>query len=219
MRRVPLFVAGIAWLCLISVQASGAIYRCEQGGKTVFSDRPCGDEAVDITSSVASRASVKGNPTTLKWQFYKHQDEMTGENTCLITTKAFTVDLQRGRLSEIKTGDLRIGMTRGLTAPNVVIRSGDFFDHRAHSFHNDISGLGIRVGDGEFFPVEKKAGNYLLAFGDSASGQIVEQLKSGAPFRVRVRFWPYETTFDSNPIAPDGFDDSYKQLVECSKSI
>lgn len=85
------------------------------------------------------------------------------------------------------------------------------------SFHNDISGLGIRVDRHPFIAVDKKPAQRLLGFSESQSSLIVSQMKDGNSASIRVRYWPYDDTHDGRDISMRGFTHALGLLAECRK--
>jgi len=84
----------------------------------------------------------------------------------------------------------------------------------SESFHNDIGGIGVNVG-GAFYSVHEKLNSTLLTFADADSAAIIDKLKGGAPFRARIRIWPYDDTYDSPDRHHHGFDKAWSQLSAC----
>ena len=56
----------IAGLCLAPIPVSAEVYRCSEGGKTVYSDQPCVGDAVKVPIREAPLATGRATPVNLQ---------------------------------------------------------------------------------------------------------------------------------------------------------
>jgi hypothetical protein len=200
----------VVFLILLAVPfvANGTVYKCEKNGSTNYSDKPCGDNAerLDIETSKSKRDSGASK----LWEFIDHADDLTGDRICVAKSPNFYL----GRSgNDWLFASLRVGGTR--SQPLVILNSERSFDERPTSFHNDIDGLGIRVGESPFVSVNKKINSYILAFSPSDGERIVADLMSFGTFQARLRFWPYDQSYDSPVEKTLGLKDALEKVYEC----
>lgn len=208
-----LSAASILLLLFFSGGATAEIYKCTKDGKTSFSDKPCTGEQVIITQQIEEKMPPKpAESANSSWKFHRSTDEMTGKNICLAVSPNIIVGVE-GR--DILAATLRV--TGSSLGPIVGLKSERLFKEHPKSFHNDIDGLGIKIGDNAFIPFDEKSGSSVLGFSSEKSRQIVEQLATGNTFRLRLRYWPYEKTYDSTPQENTSFAAVFEQVKECDE--
>lgn len=198
--------AMLIFILLFPIVTDAAIYKCDKNGKVEFSDSPC-----SANSEVIEQPKIQKISDDDSWDFVRSTDDMTGNVTCLALSPQIYVGSDNG---DFYFATLRAGYLKD--DPIVAISSESGFGDRPASFHNDISGLGLKVGDSEFFPVNSRPSSHVLGYSQSAAKEIIGALDTGAPFRVRLRYWPYERTFDSDPTGNNGFARAFRQLQACA---
>lgn len=194
---------------------SGAYFVCTGAdGKKTFQDKPCPGQGVDMPKSVdeqqqvlAEKKEYQSKPVKKnQWVFNQTSDDMTDTQSC-----------------GMRLGPIRIGYVNGkFTSVNlIIVNTGDMMALAVHTtsdhplFHNDISGLGMKIGEYEFSPFSMKYGQSSIGFLPQETNQIVEELKNSAALRLRLRYWPYDTRYDSDPYSYIGFQAAYEKLLEC----
>lgn len=193
-----------------------------KNGEVIFSSRSCEAEGGTWTGperaapSASSETRTSAAPDTNakdQWTFARHSDDMTGKSACMaISPKIFVGS--RGNTFYFIT--LRVG--RSPAGPIVAIKSERGFADSPESFHVEVAGLGVKVGSGEFLPVTARVGSDILGFTGPVAEEIVGQLSAAKTFRARVRFWPYEQTYDSEPVTTDGFGVAHELAEKCSEN-
>jgi hypothetical protein len=193
-------------LLAFPVFASAAVYKCQSGGQTVFSDRPCGASA----EKVEIRGEKKRQQRKNEWEVIRSTDEMTGKAAC-VAKSPNTYMGKEG--SEFLFASLRVmPFESGFI---VGARSEQGFDSRPASLHTNIDGLGVRAGEFGFKEFSVKQGSYVVGLAPEASTQLVEELRQSEHFRIRLRYWPYQETFDSPEVTTDGLVEALQEVQEC----
>lgn len=171
-----------------------------------YSDKPCSESAEKVETTDS------GSGSDDSWTFINHTDEMTGEQSCFAKSPNFYLGRQG---NDWLFASLRVGGTE--EKPLVILRSESSFDPKPTSIHNDIEGLGLKV-DGRFFEVSASSGSYIAGFNYKQSAKILEKLNNSSGFRARLRFWPYEQTYDSEKKGLQGFRSAFRKASRCNAS-
>lgn len=196
---------------LMPLSAFADLYQCMVGGKSEFRKKPCGSNSGKMSTSLHP---VRLSEDYTEWKFVRHNDDMTDKVVCVAVSPQF--DFLDAENTNIYHASLFVSFA--LVTPYVFIHSkGDMYGNST-GFHPDISGLGIKLGEGPFLPVEESAGSNLLRFSSTSSATILRLLRDGQLLRLRVRFWPYEKTHDSMPTSHTGFDAVFEQVKVCMGS-
>lgn len=177
-------------------------------GKIVFQDAACGAgsaKAEFVRSDPAVSAIAKET-----WVFRKNRDEMTGDRSCA----AYSPELKfRGRTySENDSAQVVIMATKDnkfLAAVRLV--SGQ------RIFHNDMAGTGLKTEPGSFHATPFKLGQKSAAFFSNANA--IDSMLLAKSIRLRVRFWPYDTLADSDPVSTVGLPQAVSLAADCAKSL
>lgn len=193
----------------LSASAQAAIYKCEEGGQTVFSDKPCSQtaEKLDVGSKKATREREKAG-----WEVQRIEDDMTETTTCVAMSPKMYLGANG---SNILFATLRVTTSgKGFVAG---VRSEGIGGVRAPSIHNNIDGLGLKVGDFQFREFQLRHGSHLVGFDPNVAGQIVEELGQANYFKARLRYWPYDETYDSGEMTTRGFAEALAEMQACEK--
>ena len=191
-------------LAISALPAWAQIYKCPDGkGGTVFRDRPCSDERTgsDVPVVPPRLSSSSG------WHVRGGTDKLTDERSCILVSpeaSLFTTHNQRAAV-HIAVALTSIGEMVTLVSAQTSARL---------SFHNEIRGLGLRIDTHPFVPADVKGNQTVLVFLPERSHQIFTQLETGKTAQFRVRFWPYDETFDGE-IPLVGFAEGVEALKRC----
>lgn len=183
---------------LLLLSPTQTIYKCvDDGGIASYSDKPCPGKNELVKSIETNKPKKQKAP---EWEFSKHKDDMTGETSCFVGSPSSTVRARRNDSEEI---ELRVWEQSGTWGAAIYVSN----DPGSASFHPDVQGQGVKVGNFGFLEVKKKHKN-LLVFGAHESALIANQLRAAPSFRLRMRFWPYDQLIDSDAITTAGFSDA-----------
>jgi len=193
----------------LSASAHAAVYKCEEGGQTMFSDKPCGQaaEKLDI-----GRKKAKAEREKAGWEVVRNADEMTDTTSCV----AMSPKLYLGA----NGADVLFATLRITAAGNEFvagIRSEGIGNVRAPAIHNNIDGLGMKVGEFEFREFQLSHGSYFVGFEPRTSSQIVEELRQADYFKARLRYWPHDETYDSGEMTTRGFSEALEEMQACEQ--
>lgn len=199
----------IAVAVALSASAQAAVYKCEEGGQLVFSDRPCSQNAERL-----DLGSKKEKPEREKagWEVLRTEDDMTDTTSCV----AMSPKLYLGA----NGADVLFATLRITAAGNEFvagIRSEGIGNVRAPAIHNNIDGLGLKVGNFGFREFQLSHGSYFVGFEPNTSGQIVEELRQADYFKTRLRYWPYDETYDSGEMTTRGFSEALEEMQACEQ--
>ncbi|MGJ7557455.1 hypothetical protein ACSFBI_25975 [Variovorax sp. RB3P1] len=101
----------------------------------------------------------------------------------------------------------------GGVPPALVVRST-----RDDGFHFEFAGTGLRVNRGAFAGFELRPKSGILTFTDATSGKVIDQMKLGGAIRTRLRFWPYDTVYDSEELSLQGFRQAMALAEHCQSA-
>ena len=202
----------IAMLSIIPLSVSAAVYKCERtDGTTSYQGMPCSTKEKSIKTPIGN--SSDKNKIDDLWELITNKDKMTDENTCIIQSPMFFVGSQgndlifsRLRITKDNNGNPIVGI---YIDP---VTGGEL---TTVSFHNDIHGLGARVDKNEFVEATLKATQNVLAFDLENSKKLIGQLKTGEYIATRLRFWPYDKTYDTTPQSLSDFNRAFRLLNDC----
>lgn len=202
----------LAILSIIPLTAGAAVYKCERPDGTMsYQGTPCATKEKSIKTPIGN--STGKNKINNTWELITNKDKMTDENTCIIQSPLFFVGSQGNDLIFS-----RLRLTKDNNENPIV---GIYIDPvtgtelSAVSFHNDIHGLGARVDKNEFVKATVKASQNVLAFDLESSEKLTEQLKTGDYIATRLRFWPYDKTYDTIPQSLSDFNRAFRLLSDC----
>lgn len=202
--RLPLLA--LTALLVSPLSTNAAVYKCESDGQTVFSDKPCGASA----EKVEIQTERKREQRKKEWEVIRSTDEMTGETTCVAKSPKAYMGKEG---SEFLFASLRVMPFK--SGFIVGARSEQGFDSRPSSLHTNINGLGVRAGEFGFKEFSMKQGSYVVGLEPDVSTQLVEELRQSDHFRIRLRYWPYQETFDSAEVTTDGLAEALQEVQDC----
>jgi hypothetical protein len=200
------------WLPVLLLAASApqvwAVNKCTMDdGRVVYQDAPCSNGA-------RSSAEVKtwdGSPRSddQRWQFFRTHDTMKGTSACVVRSP--TAAAFNGRVSVNNYVEVTAVVLVDGDGPTFFLRTGSESD----SFHNDVSGMGVKTDVGSFTPLPVRAsGRYISVL---SSANLVAELEQAKALRARVRFWPYDTLHDLQPIPMTGFKQAMRLAKLCAE--
>ena len=197
----------IALLTLASNTWAGSYYSCtDANGKKSFQAMPCDGMSVDTGAVEIQESNKSGNRTNvLRWAFKQSTDSMTGIESCSASMRFYVGmirnDFVFARMALIKfEGQIYLAVATEQQHPLV---------------HNNISGLGIKVGENNFQEFNLKIGQNNLGYDPSISNLIISQLSASTEAQVRLRFWPYDQTYDTPVIKYSDLNSALAKLEAC----
>ena len=200
MNKLATAIALVA-LCAGAMPA-WAVNKCTgTDGKVSFQDAPC------QSTSKSEKLRGDARPGGASWQFARTKDEMTGEITCFAVSPTVYVF----SLKENPIVRLHVTMRKDIVSLSVQSPMA------TASFHNDVSGMGIRVGGKQFIPVNRKSSSTALGFQPQEEALVMEQMSSGSTLKLRVRFWPWDSLGDSEEITLAGYKQALALAQDCAK--
>lgn len=205
MNRIRL--TPIMLLILSTPLAAQPIYKCvAQNGTTIFSKEPCGPDAKPVDVPMPHSESAT------QWTFVKFVDDMTNNTVCAADSPSAYLGNDGSTIFHLaKLRVLDIGGTFGVTIEASELST----NAHQQSLHNDLSNTGVKVGD-KFFPTSRKLNDKMAIVSEGDAGEMVELLEQGQSFRIRLRYWPYDTVFDNKvAVAQSGLGKVLDQVRDC----
>lgn len=197
----------IAAALAIGCGSAAAINKCTMAdGKPVFQDAPCPVSSQKSETVKTWDSNLTGRARD-EWSFVRNTDDMTGKQACLVLSPLTSPDPQRGGTKFIPA---RIVVVVGATSSTFGVRTGTDKD----LFHNNLSGMGIKTNNAEFMPLDIKAGQHVV--GSSQGASIIEAMSGANNARLRLRFWPYDTLYDTMTIDFAGYRQAYASAKQCA---
>ena len=197
-KRVML---GIALVCLTG--SAFAINKCTgKDGKVTYQEAPC-EGAVNAQQI---KVPLSAEELAKRWEFSRQRDSMTGRAMCFAVSPQVLVRASRS----YEFIRLQLAVAPGLMSLTVRTREGS-----STIFHNNIAGLGIKVGEGAFVPLSVKISQHALGFGEGDMPPVLGSLKNAKSFRVRVRFWPWDEHADSEDGSLEGVLPAVQAALKC----
>lgn len=200
--------ACIATLMMLSAPA-WAINKCTGAdGKVVYQDAACGTKS----KTIAQVKTWDNNTNSSRdgWEFSRQKDDMTGAVTCFAVSPSTFVGTQR-KYTDIH---LQIALARDFKRLTVRLNSSD-----SDLFHNDLSGMGIKIDGNVFMAITRKIGQHAVGFTPADELQIFDQLQSARQVKARVRFWPWDSLHDSAALSLQNFGQAFSQAQECARKM
>lgn len=195
-----------AWLC----SQAWAVNKCTWAdGRVVYQDAPCDTKA---RSTEQVKTWVNTGNTAEDWRFSRQKDSMTGRDVCFVVSP-FIYTGYRGTSSSLATVWLQVAIDTSATVALTVRTS----EASSNLFHNDISGMGIKVGDKEFTTFNQKVNAHVVSFSDAVTFALLSQMETGSQIRMRLRFWPYDQLHDTPPLSTAGFKQALAQARACAQ--
>lgn len=185
-----------------------AVNKCTgpDGGIT-YQEAACPSSAKDSTR-IAAQANGVSDAASGLWRFRREHDDMMQKVSCLVLSPiTFPV-------KPVPKGFYPVHAVLVVGAdgrPVFGLRTSD----NSISFHNDLSGMGVKTGMGAFVALAVKSGSHVVAPADGAA--VVAELEKTRELQARVRFWPYEQLYDLKPIPMDGYHSALSQALRCAQ--
>lgn len=188
--------------------ASAQLNKCTgPDGKVTYSDAPCSTSAKKADSVKVWDSNLSGRSQAGSWEFRRSKDDMTGQLSCMVISPVTSPD-PKGRDFKFLPAHLVI----------VVTPEKDVFGVRTSTdkdlFHNDLSGMGVKLDNAAFTPLDIKGGQHVVC--STQGPKILEALPKAKSIRLRLRFWPYDTLYDTLPINAAGFNSAHNQAKQCA---
>lgn len=146
----------------------------------------------------------------LGWTFSRVTDPMTNEVTCNAQSAEFFIPAKRS----YERAQLIVMMTKAAEPLILVstLKAGTIF-------HHDIRQTGLKVGDAGMLFFGSRPTQTLLAMPIGTGIPITDSMQRYQSARIRVRFWPWDETFDSAAIPLQGFKRAFALAKQCSASL
>lgn len=148
-------------------------------------------------------------PSWASWKMERLADPMTGAVSCDIASPVIYV--QTGQRDQLAPVRLVIQVEAGKVLVMVRLDTD-----RRGILHPDARGSGMKTEPGAFLPTATRASQTSLVLADSA--QAAEALVLAKSVRLRLKFWPYESMVDTQPIPTDGLRQAVMAASACGKS-
>lgn len=209
----------IFFLFFISTNSYAEIYECKDSkGSTSYQDHSCDgkikesglDSAQTTEQSSISSGQVKTTENN-KWEIFDQVDEMTNRKQCVIESPIAYVGVQGSDLLIVSIKITATDEGKFIAALYSKAISAD----NAPSFHNDIYGLGIKIDKNNFIEADTKLGQHSIGFSFEKTEMIISEMTQGSSASFRVRFWPYDKTFDGHGIPLWDFNRALHSLKTC----
>lgn len=199
-------IATFLFICAASINAH-AVNKCtDKSGKVTYQAAAC--DGGSTSNQIQVTPDPKMSPGS--WEFSQQKDPMTGNKTCFATSPVTLTNWQ-GRGSKFAHVVIQLAAT--IDSQSLTVRS---FNGSEGLFHNNISGLGIRVDQQDFVPLTRKIGSHGLGFTGSDEGKVLGQLVQGKEVRLRLRFWPWDKIEDTSAITLNGFRQASVAMNRCA---
>lgn len=197
----------MAALALASwANAGHAINKCTTAdGQTIYQQAACPSNA----KTEDLKITVPTGKTLGSWKFIREKDPMNGEVGCFAASPTELTNFSRG-MHTYNSVYLQLYAKPETSTLLLTVRT-----HGGSVFHHNMSGQGIKVDGGPFFPLTKHYSQNAIGIESDALAPIVGALQNGKDFRLRLRFWPYETLHDTEPIPTTGFKQAATQAMRC----
>lgn len=183
-----------------------AINKCTTAdGQTIYQQASCPGNA----KTEELKITVPTGTTAGIWKFTREKDSMTGEVGCFATSPSETTNFSRG-MHTYNTVYLQLYAKPESSTMLLTVRT-----YGGSVFHHDMTGQGIKVDGSPFLPLTKHYSQKAIGIGNDALAPIIGALQNGKDFRLRLRFWPYETLHDTQPIPTTGFKQAVLQAMRC----
>jgi hypothetical protein len=187
-------------LFLATNATAADLFTCPDGRGGIFlQDQPCPGSPT-LSSPV---------PPANTWEMLTKTDALTDRFSCGLYSVAKLMTVHR--LHRVATIRIMVAMTPTM-GPLVALLSTPV--EGGVPFHTDIHGLGMRVDTAPFAPITLPGNKTILAFAPEQSQALLTALQTGIEAKIRVRFWPYDFTYDE-VIPVTGFAEGFAALKRC----
>jgi hypothetical protein len=179
-----------------------AVNKCTSSdGKIVFQDAPCQSSTKSETLKIGAKAGGES------WQFARNKDDMTG----LITCFAVSPSVYALRLKGSPIAKIQIAMRNDIVSLSIQSPIS------TSAFHNDISGMGIKIDGNDFVEINRKSSSTAVGFQPDSQALLIDQMKLGQSIKMRLKFWPWDELGDTEYLSLTGFKQALALAQECSK--
>ncbi|UCU93996.1 hypothetical protein [Hydrogenophaga taeniospiralis] len=203
-----LITTAAATLLSLAASPAWAVNKCTQpDGSIAFQDAPCAASAKKSETVKTWDSNLSGRSRSAGWEFRRSADDMTGRTGCLVISPVTSPEPKGG---EFKFIPVNLAISVEASGVTFGVRTSTDKD----LFHNDIGGMGVKLDNLEFIPLDIKAGQHVV--GSSKGPQIVDAMPASRTLRLRLRFWPYDTLHDTLPIDVGGFASAFAQAKRCA---
>lgn len=209
-----IMIKSLIALIVVSLPTTASVYKCESpDGSLEYQGTPCDEN--EKTTIIEQQASQSVSASEGPWELISRIDPMTDKKACIIESPSNFLGEQgndflfaRVRMKLTPSGNYIVGIytENPLSTTNV----------NGASFHYDINGLGLRVDSNHFIPVASKASDYVLGFSPQDSDILASEFLNGRVIKLRVRYWPYDKTYDGRGISLSSYRQALQQLHICS---
>jgi len=184
-----------------------AVNKCtDAAGKVSYQQGDCQGTAKAQQIETAPDPKMSGG----RWEFSSQKDEMTGETSCFAVSP-FTYTNYRSIHSRSAQVRMQVYVTK--TGALLTLRS---LQGSEGIFHSDITGVGAKIDAGTFKPVNQKSGSHALTFTAANQSSLLSEMRTGKSARLRLRFWPYEQLYDTDPITLAGLPQALDRATSCA---
>lgn len=211
------FVA--CFIFLFSTYSLAGIYECKDSkGNISYQDHSCDKEekqsrldATQETDKTDTNQQPNGSAKNNEWTVFDQVDEMTNRKQCVIESPAAYVGIQG---SDVLFVSIKITSTddgKFIAA----LYSKDLASDNGPSFHNETHGLGIKIDKNNFIETDIKISQHAIGFSFENTKLLISEMERGNEASLRVRFWPYDKTFDGHGIPLLDFNRALQALKTC----
>lgn len=144
------------------------------------------------------------------WTSTRYTDPMTNATSCVASSPSFSIPAKRSYPS----ATLVIVFTKP-NAPVLFLR----VDSKGEIFHHNIAGTGLKVGDLPILPFESRPTQTMLTVSPGTDAAMAEALTQAKSARARVRFWPWDETYDSLEIPLSGYRQALSLTKSCAQKL
>lgn len=200
-------------LCAIAATLNSApvfaVNKCTgPDGVVTYQDAACNPDA--------KTKELRLNPSAAQiadaWSFNRTRDDLTGKTYCIAVSPT-------QYLSVKNSTDLVHLRLKLATSPNggspILMFGATTYDFESTTFHNDLSGTGIKLDGGDFIPFTPPRSQHAVQVPTEKILTLLEQGARAKKISARVRFWPYDKTYDAD-FSISGFTVAAQKVVACS---
>lgn len=200
-------------LAVIVSTPAWSINKCTSpNGSVTFQDAPCNaisqkSEPVRVQGERVGRTDVLETSKDT-WKFVRSVDDMTGKRSCLVgSPEASAMRVLDGRITFFH---VRIVIAVAKDASLLGVRTISDGD----SFHNELSGSGVKLDNSDFMPLDLPVGRNTVV--SSKNSEMLTALSTAKSMRLRLKMWPYETLLDTSPITTLGYAAAMRLANACA---
>lgn len=144
------------------------------------------------------------------WSFTRYTDPMTNATTCVATSPTFTIPAKR----TYPSAALVVAYSKPDT-PTLFLRIAS----KGEIFHHNTTGTGLKAGDLPMLPFENRPTQTMLTVSPGTDAAMADTLLQAKTARARVRFWPWDDTYDSPEIPLSGYRQALSLAKSCAQKL